>query len=146
MPLRRLKVGIVVACAIIGLMAWAVFVPATPKPEVKDRGDELWRTFEAVGSLARQAGRLSLVVAVDSPNQITLTGDALGGRTINVRSVEEFSNVVHGLRRPGTAVVGFGPSLKGAVLNPPREIVETQQLLRRILAENGFRDPMAATP
>lgn len=145
-PLRRLKVGIAVACTLIGLMGWALFVPATPKPEIRDRGDELWRTFQTVGSHARRYRRLSLVVAVDSPNQITLTGYAVGGRTITVRSMEEFSRVVGGLQRPGTAVVGFGPSLKGAVLNPPLEIVVTQQRLTGILAANGFRHPMDDNP
>src|SRR5688572_16196968 len=102
-------------------MLLSLFVPMTPKAQISDRGDALWKNFEAIGSRARRVRHLSLVVAVDSPTDISLSGNATRGKQITVGSVEEFSRVVSTLAGPGTAVVGFGPSQKGAVLSPTPE-------------------------
>jgi hypothetical protein len=131
-----LKVGIAVACALIGLMAWAVFVPATPRSEVVKRAGWL-KDFRELEELASPT---SLVVAIESPTKITVVGSALVGSVTVVGSVDEFSQVVRGLRGPGTAWVLPGPSSNRDPMSPTEEIVRTRQQLVRILAENGFRD------
>jgi hypothetical protein len=138
---KTLAVGIGTGLALVGLMIWALFVPVTPKPPIRDESAALWRNFQAIGSRAHTVKKVSLLVAVESPSKISISGHALGGRTITVGSIEDFTRVVGTFQGPGTAMVGFDPSLGGRVLSPPPEVVQTQQTLKQILSEKGFKDP-----
>ena len=137
--LKKLSVGIGTGLVLATVMLGLLLVPVTPRNDEED--PEKQRTAKAFDARWRGLVNLGVLVTIESPKKISLSGPALGNQPVTVGSLEEFARVARSLDGPGTAVVLAPPLGESSHGGEIVDVAVTKRKLQWILSENGFHDP-----